>query len=78
MTQSMTRAMQLTSNEIRQLKTSIAVLETEHRDLDVAISHMETTNFPDQLTLKRLKKRKLHLKDEITRLSMMLVADIPA
>lgn len=78
MTQSVTRAMQLTHNEIRQLKTSIAVLETEHRDLDAAISHMEATNFPDQLTLKRLKKRKLHLKDEITKLSMMLVADIPA
>lgn len=70
--------MQLTDTETRELKARIAALEIEHRDLDAAISHMTATNFPDQLTLLRLKKRKLYLKDEITKLGMLLVPDIPA
>jgi hypothetical protein len=70
--------MQLTDAEIRELRTRLAGLETEHRDLDTAISHMTATNFPDQLTLQRLKKRKLQLKDEISKLGMMLVPDILA
>jgi hypothetical protein len=70
--------MNLTDAEIRELKGRIAVLKTEHRDLDTAISHMEATSFPDQLTLKRLKKHKLVLKDEIFKLGMLLVPDIPA
>ena len=70
--------MNLTAAETHELKVRIAALEIEHRDLDAAITHMAETNFPDQLTLLRLKKRKLVLKDEITKLGMRLVPDIPA
>lgn len=71
-------AMEITDSEIRELKARIVALEIEHRDLDAAITHMAATNFPDQLTLLRLKKRKLILKDEITKLGMRLVPDISA
>lgn len=70
--------MQLTDTEIQLIKNHLAVLESEHRDLDVIISHLEATAFSNQLTLQRLKKRKLSLKDEITRLQIQLVPDIPA
>ncbi len=67
-----------TNAEIRELELRLKALEVEHRDLDAATTHMAETNFPDQLTLLRLKKRKLVLKDEITKLGMRLVPDIPA
>lgn len=68
----------LNDSESVRLKVRIAALETEHRDLDAIISHLEATDFGDKFALQRLKKRKLHLKDEIDQLSMQLVPDIPA
>ncbi len=68
----------LNENETVRIKVRIAGLETEHRDLDAIISHLEATGFGDKFALQRLKKRKLGLKDEIEHLSMMLVPDIPA
>ncbi len=53
-------------------------LEIEHRDLDAAISRLDSAQDRDDLLLRRLKKRKLFLKDEIIRLKMQLVPDIPA
>lgn len=68
----------LNDSESVRLKVRIAALETEHRDLDTIIIHLESTDFGDQFALQRLKKRKLHLKDEIDQISMQLVPDIPA
>lgn len=68
----------LSETEAVKIRVRIAGLETEHRDLDAIISHLETTSFSDKFALQRLKKRKLHLKDEIEQLGMMLVPDIPA
>ncbi len=68
----------LSETETAKIRIRIAGLETEHRDLDAVIDHLETTRFRDQIALQRLKKRKLNLKDEIERLSMQLVPDIPA
>jgi hypothetical protein len=68
----------LSESESLKLKVRIAGLETEHRDLDAIIGHLETTSFGDKFALQRLKKRKLHIKDEIEQFSMMLVPDIPA
>lgn len=68
----------LNDSESVRLKVRIAALETEHRDLDAIISHLEATDFGDKFALQRLKKRKLHLKDEIDQISMQLVPDIPA
>ena len=57
-----------------QLRTRCALLCEQHRDLDstvAALSEMETS---DELLLRRLKKRRLRLKDEIARLEGLLPA----
>ena len=63
------------TSEIRQL---LIELREEHRDLDMAIARMVTDPRQDQLHLRRLKKRKLKLKDWITRLESKLIPDIDA
>ena len=61
-----------------QLKRRLEDLRLEHRDMDHVICRL-TESFPyDQLQLKRLKKRKLALKDQITALENVLVPDIIA
>ncbi|MGX7345822.1 YdcH family protein [Acetobacter pasteurianus] len=51
-------------------------LRSEHRDLDTVISRMaHETTFIDQLYLLRLKKRKLLLKDQITKVESLLIPD---
>ncbi|MBL9054829.1 MAG: DUF465 domain-containing protein [Rhodobacteraceae bacterium] len=60
------------------VRVKIEVLRREHRDLDAAIHALEETGRPDQLTLRRLKKQKLALKDQITRLEDQLIPDIIA
>jgi len=52
--------------------------QTEHRDLDDVIDRLVEDRPFDQLTLQRLKKRKLALKDEITALENLLLPDIIA
>ena len=59
------------------LRVKLQVLRDEHRDLDSAISALLETG-GDMLTITRLKKKKLKLKDEITRLSDLLTPDIIA
>jgi hypothetical protein len=53
-------------------------LRLEHRDLDAAISRLQVDIAADELAVKRLKKRKLQLKDLITRLESDLIPDEPA
>jgi hypothetical protein len=60
------------------LRIRLEVLKRDHRDLDEAIHALETSGRPDQLTLRRLKKQKLALKDQITRLEDQLIPDIIA
>ena len=60
------------------LRVKLEVLRQEHRDLDEAIHLMEVSGRSDQLTLRRLKKQKLHLKDQIARLEDILTPDIIA
>ncbi|MGB0084045.1 MAG: DUF465 domain-containing protein [Rhodomicrobiaceae bacterium] len=62
----------------QRLRAQLAQLKQEHRDLDAAIVGLEETIHPDQLQIKRLKKRKLHLKDEIARVEDELFPDIIA
>ena len=59
------------------LAARLAMLRTEHRDLDDAIAAL-TEGVPDQLRQARLKKRKLRLRDEIARIEAMLIPDIIA
>ena len=60
------------------LAIRLAVLKREHRDLDEAVHVLETAGRPDQLTLRRLKKRKLALKDQIVKIEDQLIPDIIA
>ncbi len=56
----------------------IVELEVEHRDLDEVIETLIRDGRHEELQLRRLKKRKLQLKDNITLLKMQLIPDIPA
>lgn len=53
-------------------------LRTEHRDLDTAITLLAADPHCDELQLKRMKKRKLALKDAIARLQSKLIPDLDA
>ena len=64
--------------EPRQLRIKLAILQTEHRDLDDVIERLIETPPYDQLQLQRFKKKKLTLKDQIARIEAMLVPDIIA
>jgi hypothetical protein len=55
-----------------------ARLRQEHRELDIHIAALVENVQADQLMIKRLKKRKLQLKDCIARLESMLIPDEPA
>ena len=66
------------SEEIRELRTTLLRLKQEHRDLDSAINALEESARADALQLKRLKKKKLYLKDEIARIEDQLLPDIIA
>ena len=65
-------------DELAQIRTRLHVLEIEHQDLDDVIVRLAADPMQDQLQLRRLKKRKLILKDQILRLRMRLVPDILA
>ncbi|SDQ19373.1 hypothetical protein SAMN05428982_0029 [Pseudoxanthomonas sp. CF385] len=56
----------------------IAELRVEHRDLDEAIAKLVDDADADEVAIKRLKKRKLWLKDCIARLESALIPDEPA
>ena len=61
------------------LRIRLEVLMREHRDLDDAIHALqETAGRPDALTLRRLKKQKLALKDQIVKIEDQLIPDIIA
>jgi hypothetical protein len=68
----------LEEEEIEAIKRKIRDLEIEHRDLDEIIGRLSSDAMQDEIQLKRLKKRKLYLKDHITLLERRLVPDIPA
>lgn len=53
-------------------------LRIEHRDLDDVISRLSLDFDADQLQLKRLKKRKLMIKDQIAKLESQLIPDLNA
>jgi len=53
-------------------------LRVEHRDLDDIIHHLSVDPMVDQLQLRRMKKRKLSLKDMISKLESKLIPDIEA
>lgn len=66
------------SVDIPTLKRQLRELRTEHRDLDEVISRLADDPTVDQLQLRRMKKRKLLLKDMIARLESQLIPDLDA
>ena len=61
-----------------ELRRELQTLLSEHRDLDDVIERISNAVPFDQLQVQRLKKRKLILKDQITRLQALLLPDIIA
>jgi hypothetical protein len=60
------------------LRYELEVFRQEHRDLDDAIQALQATGTFDQITLQRLKKKKLQLKDKIAQIEDRLLPDIIA
>lgn len=58
-----------------QMKNRLADIEQEHTDLDAMISRVAEQGPFDQIQMQRMKKRKLHLKDEINYLRAKLIPD---
>lgn len=69
--------MQQRTNE-RELREQLTKLRAEHRELDDDIVTLEASGTADQLQIKRLKKKKLVLKDQITAVEDQLLPDIIA
>ena len=66
------------ADEERALVERLGSLRIEHRDLDDAIARMEQGPYVDQLQLRRMKKRKLQLKDFIALIESRLIPDLDA
>ena len=64
--------------DVEVIKAKLEALRIEHRDLDEVIDRLIERAPFDQLQLQRRKKRKLGLKDQITRLESQLIPDIIA
>ncbi len=69
---------QLTEEEIAAFNAEVERLREEHRDLDAAIEALQAATLVDQLQIQRLKKRKLALRDRISRLEDAITPDIIA
>lgn len=63
------------SETLEALQARLVELRIEHRDLDEAIDRLTHAPTDDQLMLRRLKKRKLLIKDRISQLERMLDPD---
>ncbi|MGB3808520.1 MAG: DUF465 domain-containing protein [Parvibaculum sp.] len=68
----------MTEQEEQELQAALAQLKEEHRDLDAAIMALEGMPLPDPLQIKRLKKRKLYLRDRIREIDDQIFPDIIA
>ena len=68
--------MSMKSGEV--LRVELGVFRAEHRDLDAAIRALQEVGGSDQLTVQRLKKKKLALKDRIANIEDRLTPDIIA
>ena len=64
--------------EIDVLRAKLEMLKSQHRDLDFAIEALHDRASTDMLTIKRLKKQKLALKDQIVQLEDRILPDIIA
>ena len=73
-----TKAVIMIEEPSNETMTKIEKLRVEHRDLDEVLSRLCDDHNVDQLQIRRLKKRKLQLKDTITRLESQLLPNMLA
>lgn len=65
-------------DEQEAIRLRIMELRVEHRDLDAAIMNLTQSGYQNQIQITRLKKRKLFLKDMISKLESQLIPDLNA
>ncbi len=68
----------MSDRQDRTIHRRLLELEIEHRDLDEIVARLAVSAQIDELLIRRLKKRKLHLKDQIMRLKSMLIPNLDA
>ena len=68
----------MTVEDPARISAQLVELRLEHRDLDDAIARLAQTIEADELAVKRLKKRKLRIKDMIAALESKLIPDLDA
>ncbi len=68
----------LEPEDIRALRQRLQRLQGEHHTLDERIRACDSPTYADQLGLRRLKKRKLFLRDEIEKIRSALIPDLNA
>ena len=68
----------MSDEDNQEIRQRIGELILAHRDLDDAITHMASIPHADELRLRRMKKRKLALKDTIGRLQSGLIPNLDA
>jgi len=68
----------MSEEELEAIRSRVAELRLEHSDLDQVIDHLVHDKAFEELKIKRLKKRRLQLKDLLARLENKLIPDILA
>ncbi|NEZ04846.1 DUF465 domain-containing protein [Wenzhouxiangella sp. XN201] len=68
----------MVTKDFAEMTARLHELRQEHRDLDQAIERMADSASVDQLQLRRLKKRKLRLRDQIAWYESQLIPDLDA
>ena len=69
---------QRTDADLAATRRKIVELKLEHHDLDLSIQRLADDPHVDELALKRMKKRKLQVKDQLSRLQSELIPDLDA
>ncbi len=68
----------MADEDLARITAQLVELKVEHRDLDAAIERLAESIQADEMAIKRLKKRKLRLKDMIASLESRLIPDLDA
>lgn len=71
-------SVRLSEEDIVRIRNRLAEIKLEHNDLDQIIERLARDTTVEELQVKRLKKRKLYLKDQIANLENELIPDILA
>ena len=68
----------MADEDLARITAQLVELKVEHRDLDAAIERLAESIQADEMAIKRLKKRKLRLRDMIAALESRLIPDLDA